>query len=149
HVAGEPGLTGFVLRTGQPRWFQTLPAVAAGPAAVVGTRAYVPLRDPVGTISEINIVTGERVGKIALGQPIGPGITVRPGTGLLYVAADARRVFVIDVGRKPDDPDRLPPRCAQVFMTRHFVGTVRVPPVVIDPEGAGPAGGWMVLAQVD
>jgi hypothetical protein len=154
HVGGEPGLTGVVLKTGRVRWYQTLPAPAAGPAAVVGTRAFVPLRDPLGTISEVNLMTGERVGKISLRQPIatpkfGAGIAVRPGTGLLYVAAEGRRVFVVDVGRKPDEPDRVPPRCAQVFMTNHFVGTLRVPPVVIDPDGAGPGGGWMILVQGD
>jgi outer membrane protein assembly factor BamB len=154
HVGGEPGLTGVVLKTGQVRWYQTLSAPAAGPAAVVGTRAFVPLRDLRGTISEVNLLTGERVGKIELGQPIstptfGAGIAVRPGTGLLYVAAESRRVFVIDVGRKPDEPDRIAPRCVQVFLTQHFVGTIKVPPVVVDPDGAGPGGGWMILVQGD
>ena len=34
-------------------------------------------------------------------------------------------------------------------MTHHFAGTVQVPPVVIDPDGAGAAGGWMVLVQTE
>lgn len=152
NIGGEPGLTGVVLKTGQVRWYQTLTAPAAGPAAVVGTRAFVPLRDSRGTISEVNLVTGERVGKIALGQsistpPFGAGIAVRRDAGLLYVAGEGRRVFVIEVGRKPDEPDRIPPRCAQVFMTQHFVGTIAVPPVVISPDGGG--GGYLILFQKD
>lgn len=144
---GEPGLAGVVLKTGKVRWYQTLVAPAAGPPAIVGTRAFVPLADARGTIAEVNLLTGERVGAIALGQRIGPGIAVRPDSGMLYVAADARRVFVVDVGRKPDEPDRVPPRCTQVFMTQHFAGTLKTPPIVMDPDGAGPGGGWMVLAQ--
>lgn len=146
-LGGEPGLAGIALKTGKVRWYQTLLARAAGPAAVVGTRAFVPLADPLGTITEVNLLTGARVGKIALGQRIGPGVAVRAGTGMLYVVAESRRVFVIDVGRKPDEPDRLPPKCVQVFLTGHFDGTVPVPPVVLDPDGAGAGGGWMVLVQ--
>src|SRR6185437_9391678 len=102
------------------RWFPALQNQDAGPAAVVGSRAFIPLRDPLGTISEVNLVTGERVGKISLGQPVRTGIAVRPGTGLLYVAADSRRVFVIDVGAGADE--LVKPRCVQVFVTGHTAG---------------------------
>ena len=80
---------------------------AAGPAVVVGTRAYVPLRDEQGTIYEFDLTSGTRRGRIRLGQPVGLNcVAVRPGTGLLYAAADARRVYVIDAGAKDDDGNR-------------------------------------------
>jgi hypothetical protein len=134
----------------RPLWYQPLPAPAAGPAVVVGGRAFVPLRDAVGTVYEFDLTTGTRVGKIRLGQPVAErGAVLRPGTSLLYVAADARRVYVIDAGGKDDDGNRVNPRCAQVVATGHLAGTLRVPPLFVGPDGTDPADRWMVLAQAE
>jgi hypothetical protein len=150
NVAGQPALAGYVVKTGAAKWYQPLPAPAAGPAIVVGTRAYVPLRDAAGTIYEFELTSGTRRGRIRLGQPLGLNATaVRPGTGLIYAAADARRVYVIDVGAKDDNGNFLDPRCVQVIATGHLPGTLRTPPLLLGPEGEGPGERWMILSQAD
>src|SRR4029079_11459126 len=121
-----------------------------GPAVVVGNRAFVPLRDALGSVYEFDLITGARVGRIRIGQPVAErGAALRPGTSLLCVAADARRVYVIDAGGKDDDGSRVNPRCLQVIATAHLPGTLRVPPLFVGPEGTDPADRWMVLAQAD
>lgn len=145
----ESALAGYLLRTGEPRWYQPLPAPPAGPVAVIGTRGYLALRDEWGTIFEFDLATGVRKGYIRIGQPVGPAPVLRPGTGYLYVAADHSRVFVIDGGAKDDDGVPLPPRCVQVLATNHEPGTLRVPPALIGPPGEAPAERWMVFVQTD
>ncbi len=162
NVGGAPALTGHVLKSGAILWYQPLiappaspaeeaqAAPAAGPAVVVGNRAFVPLRDPLGTVVEFDLVTGNRVGVIRLGQPVAEkGAVLRPGTSLLYVAAEARRLYLIDAGGKDDDGNRVNPRCVQVIATGHLAGTLRVPPLFIGPEGIEPTERWMVLSQAD
>ncbi len=161
NVGNAPALAGHDLRTGRVLWYQPLTtrarpedapvsAPAAGPAIVAGTRAFVPLRDPLGSVVEFDLLSGARIGRIRLGQPIADrGAVLRPGTNLLYVAADARRLYIIDAGGKDDDGNRINPRCAQVIATGHLSGTLRVPPLFIGPEGTEPADRWMVLAQAD
>ena len=150
NVAGEAAVAGYVVKTGAARWYQPLPAPAAGPAVVVGTRAYVALRDALGTIYEFDITTGTRRGRIRLGQPAGlNGIAVRPGTGLLYAAADARRVYVIEAGARDDNGALLDPQCVQVIATGHLPGTLRTPPLLLGPEGEAPGERWMILSQAD
>jgi len=149
HAGGEPALAGYVLRTGEPRWYQPLPAPAAGPAVVIGTRGYVALRDEAGTVYEFDLTTGVRKGRIRIGQPIGPPPVARAGTGQIYVAASHTRIFVIDAGAKDEDGVPQPPQCVQVIATNHPTGTLRTPPVFLGPEGDTPADRWMVLAQAD
>jgi PQQ-like domain len=153
-IVGEDGklvsaVAGYVVKTGRALWYQPLPAPASGPATIVGGRAYVAVRDPEGTIFEFELTSGIRKGRIRLGQPAGPGMVVRPGTGLLYAAADARRVYVIDAGAKDDDGNRKDPTCVQVIATNHPAGTLRTPPVLLGPDGDLPADRWMILAQTD
>ncbi|HEY1190602.1 MAG TPA: PQQ-binding-like beta-propeller repeat protein, partial [Gemmata sp.] len=148
NVGGAAAVAGHALRSGAPLWYQPLPAGAAGPAVVVGSRAFVPLRDPEGTVYEFDLTTGQRVGRIRLGQALAEkGAVLRPGTSLLYVAAEARRLYVIDAGGKDDDGNRVNPRCAQVIATGHLAGTLRVAPLFVGPEGTEPADRWLVLAQ--
>ena len=149
-VGSTPAVSGHVLKSGLLQWYQPLPAAAAGPAVVVGNRAFVPVRDAAGTVYEFDLTTGNRVGRVRLGQPVAEkGATLRPGTGLLYVAADARRLYVIDAGGKDDDGNRVNPRCVQVIATGHLAGTLRVPPLFVGPDGVDPAERWMVLSQAD
>ncbi len=150
NVGNAPALTGQVLRTGAMRWYQPLPAPAAGPPVVIGARAFVPLRDAVGTVYEFDLPTGARLGKIRLGQPVADrGAVQRPGTNLLYVPADARRLYVIDAGGKDDDGNRVNPRCAQAIATGHVAGSLRVPPVFVGPDGLEEAQRLMVLCVAD
>ncbi|WP_171469739.1 outer membrane protein assembly factor BamB family protein [Frigoriglobus tundricola] len=154
NVGNAPALVGHILKPDATRdpvfWYQPLPAPAAGPAVVVGNRAFVPVRDAVGTVYEFDLATGTRLGRVRLGQPVAErGAVLRPGTNLLYIAADARRLYLIDAGGKDDTGIRVNPRCVQVMATGHLAGTLRVPPVFIGPEGTEPADRWMVLAQAE
>ena len=150
NVGNAPALTGQVLRTGAVRWYQPLPAPAAGPPVVVGARAFVPLRDAIGTVYEFDLTTGARLGKIRLGQPVAArGAVLRPGTNLLYVPADARRLYVIEAGGQDDDGNLTNPRCAQAIATGHVAGSLRVPPVFVGPEGLEEAPRFMVLCVAD
>jgi outer membrane protein assembly factor BamB len=150
NVGNAPALVWHDLHKGRVLWYQPLPAPAAGPAIVAGSRAFVPLRDAVGTVYEFDLATGARVGRIRIGQPVAErGAVLRPGTGLLYVAADARRIYLIDTGGKDDDGRRVDPRCVKVIATGHSPGTLRIPPLFIGPEGLEPAERWMLLAQAE
>lgn len=148
--AGKPGVAAYDLRTGQPRWFQQLPAPPAGPAVVVGQRGYVPVKDPEGSLYEFELASGVRVGRITLAQRVGPGV-LRPGTtGLLYLVADARRLFVLDLDGRDAEKNRLPPRCVQVLNTGHPPGTVRTPPIFVgptEPDDSPENRWWLVLTQ--
>ena len=149
NTGGIPAVAGYVLKTGVARWYQELPAPTAGPAAVVGTRAYVGVRDADGSIYEFDLTSGVRRGRIRLWQPIGPAPVVRPGTGLLYAAADSRRVYVIDAGAKDDDGTLQPLRCVGAIATNHPTGTLRTQPLLIGPDGDTVGERWMVLTQSD
>lgn len=147
-VAGKPTVAGYALRgDGRPRWQQELPAAAAGPAAVLGGRAYVPLRDAAGTVAVIDLATGQRLGRITLGQPVGP-VVARPGTNLLYAAGESRRVFVFDT--EAAGPDGPRPRCVRVLATDHPAGTLRSAPIFLGPTGDEPGPRrWLLLNQAD
>src|SRR5262249_55995776 len=104
-----------------------------GGGVVVGSRGFVALRDPDGTVIEFDLTSGNRVGKVTLVQPIGPAPVLRPGTGLIYLTADARRVYVLDVAPRDGEGNRLPPRCAQVLPPRHPPPPVPTPPPLLPP----------------
>lgn len=146
NVAGRPAVSGYTLRTGQPRWQQPLIAPAAGRAAVVGSRAFVPLRDPAGTVCVLDLVSGTRLGRIVLGQPIGAAVA-RPDAGQLIVTAESRRLFVFDVAASNEEGTRI--RCARVISTNHPAGTLRAPPTVVGPPADSPGAQWLVLCQAD
>ncbi len=150
NVGNAPAVAGYELRANKLVWYQPLPAAPAGPAVVVGNHAFVPLRDTTGSVYEFDLKTGLRIGYIRFGQSVAErGLVARPGTNLLYVAADARRVYAIDAGGRDDAGNRINPRCVQVIATGHLAGTLKVPPLFIGPEGTEPAERWMVLSQAD
>src|SRR5262249_41478856 len=74
NVAGPPAPSAYMPRSGILRWHQPLDVPdakaptgrravpAAGPAVVAGTRAYVPVRDAIGTVFEFDLRNGQRVG---------------------------------------------------------------------------------------
>lgn len=151
-VGGKPALTARDARTGAAVWHQPLEAGFAGRPALVGRRAYVPLADPMGTIVELQLATGRRLGHLRIRQPIGaPPVAAagpRVGTGFLYVPADARRVFVFEVGRETDAGDREPPRVVRVIGTGHPRDGLRGEPLLIaSADGPGPK--YLILPQTD
>ena len=160
NVAGKPAITAYVLRTGVAKWSQPLepkvatgadasklpPSPAAGAAAVIGSRAYVPIRDSAGSILAFDITTGLKIGRITIGQAIGPGAIVRPGTSQLYVAAESRRVYVFDVEGVASGGDA---QCLRVIPTDHPTGTLRTVPIILGQSGDDPSPRFFVVSQAD
>src|SRR5205823_15046609 len=89
NTGNQFGITARGAHDGRPLWHQALAVPCQGPPALVGPNAYVSLGDPAGTVLEISLATGEIIGRITVGRPLGPNIIARPGTGMLYVPADA------------------------------------------------------------
>jgi outer membrane protein assembly factor BamB len=146
NITGTPVLSGIEVNTGRIRWQQRLEAPAVGPAAIVGTRAFVPLRDSVGTVAVVDLTSGTRMGRIVIGQPVGQ-IAVRPGTDHLYIAAESRRVFVFDAAADPSEGSR--PWCLRVIPTDHPAGTLRNPPLVLGPVSDDAGTRLLVICQAD
>ncbi|HEY3787602.1 MAG TPA: PQQ-binding-like beta-propeller repeat protein, partial [Urbifossiella sp.] len=160
NVAGHPAITAYVLRTGQPKWSQPLtpkaaagvdveklpPAPAAGAAAVIGSRAYVSVRDAAGSVLVFDIATGSKIGRITIGQTISPGAIARPGTAQLYVAAESRRLFVFDVEAVASGGE---PQCVRVIPTDHPTGSLRTIPIILGQPGDDPSPRFLVLSQSD
>jgi len=150
HAERHYGIAAYLLRSGTLRWYQPLPAPVAGPPVVIGSRAYVPLRDEWGTIYEFDAMAGTRQGRIRLGQPIAH-LTVEPKGRYLYATAEARRIFVLDGNARDEEENLLPLRCLQVLHTGHEPGTVRVPPLVLEVASLPPAASEqrLLLCQTD
>jgi len=141
-VAAANGLTARRTRTGEVVWHQPLTSTCLGRPVALGGSLFVPLADALGSILQIQISTGELVGRIALRQPIGTSISVipgsRPGHGFLVVPADARRIFLFEAGKEDAEGKRLPLRPAAVLTTGHAKDSLLSEPVVIgaeDPTG--------------
>ena len=151
-IGGQPGLTARVARTGEPIWYQRLEAAPFGRPLVVGGRVYQALSDPFGTIAEFETASGLRIGDLAIRQPIGAGLammpTNKPGSNLLVVAGDTKRVFLFELGREDDDGKRIQPRCVRVLITDHPRDSLRGEPVLISPvDENGPR--YVILTQTD
>jgi outer membrane protein assembly factor BamB len=146
-LGDRPGLAARVAATGEPAWFQPLPAAVVGRPVILKDRVYVALADANGTVVEIDLGSGTRVGSIPLRQPIGTGPALFPGTGLLYVPAAARRVFVLDVNARDADGRRLPPTCVQILATEHPPGGLLCEPVPVGPPGRTSEQRYLVVAQ--
>lgn len=149
NTGNQFGLTARGARDGRPLWHQALPWPCQGAPALVGPNAYVALADDDGTVLEIALATGEIVGRITLGRPLGPVIVHRPGTGLLCVPGEARAVYVCDVFRHDPDGRRLEPTLLGVMHTGHPRGSLRGVPVFSNPDPVEPGPKFLVLGQAD
>jgi PQQ-like domain len=149
NTGNQFGITARGARDGRPLWHQSLPVPCQGPPALVGPNVYVALADPTGTVLEIAVASGEIVGKINIGRPLGPIIIPRPGTGLLYVPSESRAVYVFDVFRHDPDGRRLEPTLLCVMNTGHPRGSLRGVPVFSNPDPNEPGPKFLVLGQAD
>jgi hypothetical protein len=147
HIGETPGLAARMTLTGEPLWYQPLEAPVAGRPVILRDRVYAALKDATGTVAEFDLATGMRVGQIALRQPVGPGMALFPGSGLLYVPAAARRVFVLDINARDADGKRLPPRCVQILATEHPPGGLLCEPIPVGPPGRSIGQQYLVVAQ--
>lgn len=150
--AGQPGLTARGALTGEAAWHQPLPAPVLGRPVRIGERLIVPLADARGTLLYLNLIDGTQLGQVELRQPIGGGIATLRGTngghGFVVVPADARRVFVFEVGKVGDDGKRQPPQVVRVFATNHSRGSLLGAPLLIDPDNPAQQR-RAILAQSD
>lgn len=157
NVAGQPALTAYVLRTGVAKWSQPLipkavgdaklpPAPAAGPAVAIAGKAYVPIRDAAGSVLVFDIADGKKIARITIGQAIGPGAFARPGVNHLYIAGEARRIFVFDVESVASGGEA---QCLRVIPTDHPNGTLRTIPMILGQPGDDPSPRYLVLSQAD
>jgi len=149
NTGNQFGITARGARDGRPLWHQSLAVPCQGPPALVGPNAYVALADAIGTVLEIDLTTGQIVGRITVGRPLGPVIVARPGTGLLYVPGEAHAVYVFDVYRHDPDGRRLEPTLLGVMNTGHPRGSLRGVPVFSNPDPNEPGPKFLVLGQAD
>ena len=149
NTGNQFGITARAARNGTPLWYQPLAVPCQGPPVVVGPNAFVSLGDRDGTILEITLATGEITGKISIGRPLGPNLAARPGTGLLYIPAESRAVYVFDVDRHDENARRLDPVKVGVMNTGHPPGSLRGVPVFSNPDPHEPGPKFLVLGQAD
>jgi hypothetical protein len=150
HTGTQAAIAALLLRDGTPRWYQPLPSPPAAPPVVVGSRVYVALRDEWGTICEFDVTDGSRRGRLRLGQPVG-FLTYDSHSRLLYAAAEARRIFILDPGNGEDEGNLSPLRCRQILYTGHEAGTLRTAPLPLELPAIPPAPpqSCLLLCQAD
>ena len=143
------GITARAGRDGRPLWHHSLAVPCHGPPIVVGSNAYVPLGDKIGTVLEIVVATGDITGRITIGRPLGPVMAARAGTGHLYIPADSRAVYVFDVDRRGPEPEfkKLEPVLLGVLTTGHPPGNLRGVPVFSNPDPNEPGPKFFVMGQ--
>ncbi len=81
-----------------------------------------------GEIRALELVLGRPLGRYRVGPPLTVGGAYDPRTGLVFFAADARRIFAIDPAAI-DNADR--PACRAVLFTQHAGGAIRGTPRVV------------------
>lgn len=88
-----------------------------------------------GTLTRIDLETGQALGQIVLPQPlpVGPGVNARQG--LLYQVGDHSNLYVLSAADG---------QCQEAFYVGHAGDTIRTPPIVL----AGQQGyAYVVLAE--
>jgi outer membrane protein assembly factor BamB len=88
--------------------------------------ALLPTAD--GEIHALELVLGRPLGRYRVGPPLTVGGAYDARTGLVFFAADTRRVFAIDPAAI-DNADR--PACRAVLFTQHAGGAIRGTPQVV------------------
>jgi hypothetical protein len=129
-------LTALEAATSRQLWTYHLTAPCLGQPVVVGLRAYVPTYD--GIVHEVDLRRGRLLGHYELGQHLTLGGTRQERTDLVYFPADDQCVYVLDVRNH---------RCTGVLYSGHPAGSLRSPPIVVNPGGG--AEGFLILAQTD
>ncbi len=134
-VVMSGGVLAARLRNGEPIWYQPLPAPAFPRPVLVGSKLFVGLRDDAGTIVAIDAATGERLGTLALHQPLGANLVAlpgnRPGHGYLLAVAESLKVVVLECGGAE------PLALVRSLATGHAAGAVLTDPVVLPAEEPG------------
>lgn len=132
--------------TGKPVWHHDLHAPCLGRPALVEQRVYVPTYD--GRVHEIELISGQRLGWYQLGLPLTTGGARQEGTKLLYIPAERRYVYVLDV-----DEGRRQRPCVAILQSKHPSGSLRGEPIMASwdglPAGMGSPPRFLILSQTD
>ncbi len=118
--ADPPHVAAIDVDSGKEVWRQMLPAVCLGQPVVAGDRALAATH--AGTIEEIDVRDGRRLGAYQVGQPLtGDGVP-QPGTALVCFPAVESCVYIVDAEQR---------QCTGVLYTDHAAGTLAAPPLVL------------------
>ena len=128
--------------TGQTKWAFPLPgACPAGPAQA-GRRLFIPTvegkDDNEGRLYVLELeavgggITGKLLGTYDLGQPLTMPGAYDPSSQRLYLPAERKRIYALDIARK---------QCAGVLYSEHTAGQLFDAPVAVD--------GILILAETE
>ncbi len=114
-------LSAVEVQTGKTHWHFQMQAPSTAAPVLDGRTAFVPTID--GKLHEISTTSGRLEGHFETGQPLTlPGV-YDPSSQRLYIPADKKRIYILDVGPKKT--------CEAVFYSNHPVGGLRAPPIVV------------------
>src|SRR5262249_8930443 len=110
-------LTARAAQSGDYVWHHQLTSACLSQPVVIGSKVYVPTYD--AKVHAIELARGALLGWFDLGQPITNGAAWEDGTNLLYVPADSRFIYVLDVAKR---------QCVGVLQSDHPNGSLRSAP---------------------
>ncbi len=113
-------LSAVEVQTGKTAWHFQMAAPCTAAPVLVGRRAFVPTTD--GKLHDIDTSAGRLEGRFEMGQPLTLPGTFDAGSQRLFVPADKKRLYILDVAQKT---------CETVFYSNHPVGGLRAPPIVV------------------
>lgn len=120
-------LTARETQKGQPRWRHQLSAPCLGRPVIVKGRAYVPTYD--GRVHVIEVIEGKLLGWYNIGLPLTVGAVHQEGTDLLYIPADNRYVYVLNIAHENREP-----ACKAILHSGHPSGSLRTEPIIVSRE---------------
>jgi hypothetical protein len=129
-VAFPHGLAAFKLRTGEPLWYQSLPAPCRARPVIAGKTLFAALLDDAGTIAALDLATGAFLGSIALQQPHGANLLLLKSTDnspFLLATGLARQAYFFQV--VPDNTTSL--EFIRGIVTGHEASSVLAEPVTV------------------
>jgi outer membrane protein assembly factor BamB len=146
-------LTAREALTGKPRWYQRLPAPLRGQPLLYEGRIIAPLADESGTVMVIDAFKGDQFGSIPLGQKIGAGAALQPGSSRVFIPAETQNVFVLDASPPATGDNPVLLKLVDIIGTGHGPGSLRSEPVVvggIDPAtGQLQGAGYLIMTLSD
>ena len=109
------------VNNGKYLWQRNLSAASVTGAMLIGSRAYLPTMD--GRLNVIDLANGRLLGYFELGYPLPYKPLHDAKHNRLYVPAESKRIFVIDLGKN---------QCVDILYTNHPSRGLRGEPVITD-----------------
>lgn len=126
------------LATGAAIWRYQLESPCVADPLLLGDKVLVPT--VAGKIIELDVIAGRVRGYYQVDQRLTVAGVSQPGTDLVYFAADAFCVYVLDT---------VQCTCAAIMYTGHASGTLRTRPAVLSADPADRHLGHLLLMQAD